>query len=255
MKEERDWVDKYFFLLEKIFTGYKNTLKKPVGVIVSAGIDSSIIAVLVRRFFPAARFLSLVSEKSLDRPYLPILEKFLSRKIDLVEFDENKVKAILPEVKKSLAGQIEETPVHLSLACGFYLLCEWANRLGIKYLFTGQGPDILFAGYHKYKNLHSSIKDEIVKDLPLLEVDKKRDRSMALAWGIKLINPYLEKEFVDFALSVPQQLLIYRGKEKYISRLLGKRLHLPKAIVNRPKKAMQYSTGLSKIKQNTEFGV
>lgn len=244
MIEEKQFVSKYLELLEVIFADYKNRVDEKVGVIVSGGIDSSIIASLTRQFFPKVLFLSLISEKSLDRPYLLILEKFLAQKIELVEVGSESLRQILPEVKKLLSGVVEPNKVHLPLACGFYLLCKRAQELGIKYLFTGQGPDILFAGYYKYKNTGGDIKKEIVKDLPLLEIDKKRDFTVAKRWGIKLINPYLEQEFIDFALTVPPELLIYKGKEKYISRLLGKELGLPTEIINRPKKAMQYSTRL-----------
>jgi hypothetical protein len=53
------------------------------------------------------------------------------------------------------------------------------------------------AGYHKYKNISkNNINEEIKKDLPLLEIDKKRDSGVAKFFNIKLVNPYLEKDLL-----------------------------------------------------------
>ena len=90
------------------------------------------------------------------------------------------------------------------------------------------------------------MENEIKKDLVLLETDKKRDGAMANHFGITLLNPYLEQDFVDFSLSVPSELKLKDGVEKYFMRKWGKTRGLPQEIVVRPKKAFQYSTGLQK---------
>ena len=102
-----------------------------------------------------------------------------------------------------------------------------------------------------YKVLESEIK----KDLILLETDKKRDGAMASYFGLTLLNPYLEQDFVEFSLTMPAELKLKDGIEKYFMRKWGEMRNLPIEIVNRPKKAFQYSTGLQKkihSKQNLE---
>ncbi|MDO8610697.1 MAG: asparagine synthase-related protein, partial [bacterium] len=126
------------------------------------------------------------------------------------------------------------------------------REMNINHIFTGQGPDILLAGYHKYKSLMTSeINATIEQDMPLLDVDRKRDNSMAQNFNITLHNPYLEQLFIDVCKTIPAEFKLYKEGniliEKYILRQLGKKLGLPQEIINRKKKAFQYSTGLQKL--------
>jgi asparagine synthase (glutamine-hydrolysing) len=244
-------ISQYCAIFENLYRKYQSQKEEPVGVIVSGGIDSSIIAYYVNQYFPEAKFISLMTEKSQDRSFVKILSKYLRQSVVLVETKKTEIQNLLPEIKELLKSvKVEVNPMQLALGIGFYLLSQQAQQLGLKYLFTGQGPDILLAGYHKYKIQNSktkTIKEMIREDLAILEIDKRRDGVMAKKWGITLINPYLEKEFIKFALNLEEKWLINEGREKYLSRLVAKQLRLPEEIVWRPKKALQYSTGIQKL--------
>lgn len=276
-KIEMNFANNYQEILRGLFAKYEINFKNElIGIIASGGIDSSIIVSYVLKYFSDAKILSMTSEKSMDEPFVKKLGQHFKKKIDWIEIDNQKVMEVNSEVINLLVkAKVQVNEMQIALGTGFYLLCQHANELGIKYLFTGQGPDILLAGYHKYKQLIinskqetgnkksvfsrvivtkqdsinkiKTIKEQIREDLPLLEVDKRRDGEMANKWGVKLINPYLEKEFVEFSLTIPEDLLIHDNVEKYISRLVAKELNLPEEIVWRPKKAFQYSTGIQKL--------
>ncbi len=242
--------------LNKIVKNFKAKLKEQkVGVFVSGGIDSSIIATLVFKNFKNVTLISLQTKYSKDKPYVELLRKFLKTKPVFYKLEKEEIEKAKPEIEKILKEKrIEPLKVHLPIATSFYFLCKKANDLGIKRALTGQGPDILFAGYHKYEKVPlDKLNEEIKKDLPLLEIDKSRDNAIAKIFGITLYNPYLEKEFVDLALKIPaeEKIRFLKGKrvEKWIMRKLGEQLGLPKEIVWRPKKAIQYSTGVSRIMQ------
>ena len=247
---EKAWVNKYQQILENLFKNYRQEIKDQfLGVLVSGGIDSSIIADYVSRFFPKAILISLQSEKSVDDDFVEKLSKHLKKNPLLVRVTREDLLAVQDEIKKLLkkAG-VETNPMQMALASVYYWLFKEASNQGIKIVFTGQGPDILLGGYSKYRQLNNNALTSAIKtDLPLLQIDMARDTAMAKVWGIKIINPYLDKAVIDFCLSVPSKLIIKNGQEKYLSRVLGKSLKLPKVIVERPKKAMQYSTGVSKI--------
>ncbi|MFA6005737.1 MAG: asparagine synthase C-terminal domain-containing protein [Patescibacteria group bacterium] len=240
----------YKSLLEDQFAHFSKSNLGAIGVVVSGGIDSSLIAYFVNKYFSEAYFLSVATDKSLDRPFATMLGAHFKKKIEFVEVDQDYLNSIQLDVSDLLTvSGVETNQMQKALASVYYAAFEYAHKLGIRTVFTGQGPDILFAGYSKYKKIRNSnieIRKEILKDLPLLEIDGKRDGAMAKRWEIQLIHPYLAKEFMDFALSVPEDLLIHNGQEKYISRLVGKELGLPVEIVHRPKKAMQYSTGIQR---------
>lgn len=246
------WLEQYQRVLDKLFTGYvKRTGNKRIGVIASGGIDSSIISCFVHKYFPNFDLITLHTAKGVDLPFLKLLAQKLNKEPIVIEINKKKVVDIEKEVEELLINRrIEVNKMQLALASAFYFLFQEAASRKIDYVFTGQGPDILLAGYFKYRGLaQQELRSAILRDLPLLKVDQQRDGIIAKKWGINLVNPYLETEFIDFALTIPQELLINQGQEKYLSRQLGKQIGLPEEIVNRPKKALQYSTGIQKLIQ------
>jgi asparagine synthase (glutamine-hydrolysing) len=219
-----------------------------VGVLLSGGIDSSVISTYVLKIFTQHVLFSMGTDLTKDKPFVDLFSKHFTVPIEWVELTELKIREALPDVSRLLIEQgVEDTAMQRSLGVGYYLIFKRARELGITGIVTGQGPDILFAGYHKYKGMTGEIlSEEIKKDLVLLETDKKRDGAMAAHFGITLLNPYLEEDFVEFSLTVPAEYKIAQGVEKFFMREWGKRRGLPQEIVNRPKKAFQYSTGLQK---------
>lgn len=219
-----------------------------VGVLLSGGIDSSVIMTYVLQQFKKPIIFSMGTDDTKDRPFVEMFVKHFNVAYEWIELTSESIKQVLPTVSALLVkNKIEDSIMQRSLGVGYFLIFKRAQELGIKGIVTGQGPDILFAGYHKYKQLSGTkLEDEIKKDLILLETDKKRDSAMATHFGITLLNPYLEQDFVDFSLSVPAELKLKVGVEKYFMREWGKMQGLPQEIVDRPKKAFQYSTGLQK---------
>jgi len=248
---EIDYRTEYQDVLRKLFRKYRETFrKKKVGVLISGGIDSSIIAVKVKKHFrKQAVFLSLQSEKSIDDDFVDILGKHLKVNPVLVRVTREEVLEIEPKIRQILKeAEVIASPMQMALASVYYFLFKEAQSLGIEVVFTGQGPDVLLAGYHKYRGLNGAdLKSEIFKDLALLEIDRKRDEGVAKYWHIGIASPYLTQKFVEYAISIPTRLLVKNGIPKYLSRIAGKDLGLPKIIVDRPKQAMQYSTGMQKL--------
>ncbi|GAB4219904.1 MAG: hypothetical protein Fur009_8120 [Candidatus Microgenomates bacterium] len=239
----------YQKILENLYSKYLDKFKdKKIAVFVSGGIDSSLIAYFTSKFFKNITLLTLHSKNAVDLEYVKILNKYLRQKLEIVEFNDKKINQIKNRAESILKNNnLLINPTHLSLSSAFYLLCEKAFEEKIDVVFTGQGPDILLAGYHMYQKLPlDKLNEKIKTDLSLLEIDKKRDGAIAGYFKINLINPYLEKEFVDFCLDLPAQFKINKINnevyEKYLSRKLGQILGLPKEIILRHKKALQYST-------------
>lgn len=226
---------------------YRNTFPQP-GVLLSGGIDSSVITTYVLKQFEKPIIFSMGTDDTKDRPFVDMFVRHFSTSYEWIEMIEMMIKENLPSVSTLLTQHgVEDSTMQRSLGVGYFLIFKRAQELGIKGIVTGQGPDILFAGYHKYKNLTGEeLENEIKKDLILLETDKKRDGAMANHFGITLLNPYLEQDFIDFSLTVPVEMKLKDGVEKYFMREWGKTRDLPQEIVERPKKAFQYSTGLQK---------
>lgn len=246
--DEAIYIQKADTIVSKHFKLYKESHNE-IGVLLSGGIDSSVITSYALQTFPDATLFSMGTKASKDLPFVKLYSESVHHTFEWVDLTESAIQRAVPAVRTLLSSAgVEQSLMQLSLAVGYYLIFARAHELNITSIVTGQGPDILFAGYHKYKTLTGDdLHKEIEKDLVLLETDKKRDGAMAKHFGITLLNPYLEQDFVEFALSIPSDLKIKNGIEKYFMRQWGRTRGLPDAIVNRPKKAFQYSTGL----QNT----
>ena len=241
-------------ILAKLFAKYSQTLHSP-GMLLSGGIDSSTVSYLVSQYFQNYSIFSMGTGKTKDREYIDIICNKLNHSYDWVEISEDKIENNMKTIDSLLkqAG-IEISMMQRSLAMGYFLLFEEVKKAGVTHIFTGQGPDILLAGYHKYESV-KNINREIEKDLPFLEIDKKRDSAMARYFGVTLINPYLSEEFIEFSLSIPQEYKMKEGVEKYILREYARTKGIPDQIVRRPKKAFQYSTGIQSLINNMYYHV
>jgi len=231
-----------------------NTLFPNTGVLLSGGIDSSVITSYVLQYFKNPTILSMGTDLTKDKPFVDIITTHFKKAYVWVELSEKDIKESLPIVSDLLKSNgVVVSEMQQSLAVGYFLIFKRARSLGINGIVTGQGPDILFAGYHKYVGMSGpTLENEIKKDMVLLETDKKRDGAMASYFGITLLNPYLEDDFVAFSLTVPAELKRRNGIEKYFMRVWGRERGLPQEIVDRPKKAFQYSTGLQKKIHNKQ---
>lgn len=233
-------------ILTKLFISYEKNMKDP-GVLLSGGIDSSLVTYFVSRHFSDFHIISVGTKDSKDKKYIDILCRMMHKKPEWVPVGIEEIKEHFQVVRSLLIkGDIEPSLMQLSLAIGVFFCLKKAKDLGIKNVFSGQGPDVLFAGYHKYKGV-KNVNEQIKKDLSLLHIDKKRENAIAQYFQINIIYPYLEQEIIDLSLRIPSQYKIKDGIEKYVLRQYAKHRGIPEEIIKRPKKAFQYSTGIQKM--------
>ncbi|NOY15102.1 MAG: hypothetical protein GXP43_02690 [bacterium] len=223
-----------------------------IGIIISGGIDSSVLYALSRQLLPNLTPFTLISSKSQDLPYLKLLEKHFHQPITYINIDSYPADFLLNKTAdyQTLLSKInlKATADQLAIAVGFDLLFEQIKKTGINTLLTAQGPDILVGGYARYNNLqNTALKTKIKADLPAIQIDIDRDLLVAKQHQLSLVNPYLTNDFINFCLGLPVNLIHYNNHNKYLIRLLAQQLHLPPQIITRPKKAFQYSTRLLKI--------
>jgi asparagine synthase (glutamine-hydrolysing) len=239
----RAYLNKLDTILSNLFSKYSSIGDLP-GVLLSGGIDSSIISYYVGKTFPAYHIFSMGTLRTKDKKFIDIMTAYLKHDYCWIHLSDEMIRENMGTVEQLLKDvSVPRSLMQMSLAMGYFLIFKEAHKRGVTRVFTGQGPDITFAGYHKYKST-SDVQAEIMKDLPILAIDQKRDTAMAAHFGITLINPYLEKDMVDFALHVPPGYKIRNGVEKFLLREYAKSIGLPHEIADRPKKAFQYSTGL-----------
>jgi len=120
---------------------------------------------------------------------------------------------------------------------------------------AGQGADELFGGYHKYLKEYRSggvkaVQQAMFYDLVMShETNFQRDNPVCAFHKVELRLPYINREVVRFALSLPVNLKIHSVDDhlrKRVLRHVAKNLGVPEFIAERTKKAVQYATGVDK---------
>jgi asparagine synthase (glutamine-hydrolysing) len=140
-----------------------------------------------------------------------------------------------------------------------FLLSRKIKAMGVKMVLSGEGSDEIFGGYlyfHSAPN-SESLHEETVKRVKNLHTsDCLRANKSTMAWGLEARVPFLDKDFLDVAMSIdPKEKMCSRDKiEKYALRKAfdtsddpNARPYLPDNILWRQKEQFSDGVGYSWI--------
>jgi len=104
-----------------------------------------------------------------------------------------------------------------------YLLSRKIKSMGIKMVLSGEGSDEIFGGYLYFHGAPSkeAFHEECVRRVKNLHLaDCLRANKSTSAWGLEARVPFLDKEFLEVALNIDPQEKLIQGEriEKYILR-------------------------------------
>ena len=229
----------------------------PYGVLLSGGLDSSITTAIAKTYCP-----NRIETKDQKKAWWPSLHSFsvgLKDSPDLLaakkasEYIGTIHHEIIFTVQEGLDA-IKDVIYHLETydvttiraSTPMYLMARVIKSMGIKMVISGEGADEIFGGYlyfHKAPNAEEFHKETVRKLNKLHLYDCLRANKSLAAWGIEGRVPFLDKEFLDVAMSVnPSDKMISEDKmEKWILRKAFEDL-LPDEIVWRQKE--QFSDGV-----------
>ena len=142
-------------------------------------------------------------------------------------------------------------PMDRALWCLFSTTSRLATKNGAELILLGQLADELFGGYMKYAL--EARKDE-ASAVRMMEHDVAtsadgafiRDE-LACSRFVEVRFPFADEGLASFARALPLAYKVRDGERKAILRTAASMLGLPEEIVRAPKKAAQYSSGLSKL--------
>jgi asparagine synthase (glutamine-hydrolysing) len=237
-----------------------------VGLIFSAGMDSTIVGVVASKF-AEVRAYNVGVEGSHDSSHAREVEKQLPFRVSYVGLDPTLLEKALPAIVEVVGVQ---NPLKVSVAVPFHFASKKAFEDGIGIMLCGQGPDELFGGYNRYLKTvsekgYGALAAELEGDVGAVwESQLKYDHAVAKSNGVELRFPYLDDAFKSAALLVPAQEKIkkFSGEceygcvdetpggryvRKYVLRKVAERAGVPKVILDRPKKAAQYGSGSEKL--------
>jgi asparagine synthase (glutamine-hydrolysing) len=129
------------------------TADVPVGLLISGGLDSSLISALVRRMSRSEieSFTTTFSRRDRQFEQMPDdgdYARKLARQLNLIHH-ERELEPNITDLLPKMIWHLDE-PLSDPAAINLYLLCEMARTHGIKVVLTGMGGDEVFGGYRKY---------------------------------------------------------------------------------------------------------
>jgi len=241
--------------LDELFTeALGRIVPRGSGIAFSGGLDSALVAYVAKRAGLAPELISVGLKGQQELEHAGKVAKTFGLRVKIRELSSSEIIKSLPDVVEI----IETTdPVIVGISVPIYFACQKAREIGLRYIAAGQLSDELFGGYGKFEDiaLHDGIDtlgSEMFNSVVAASVkDFDPGDKLAVAAGLELCSPFAYLPLVEYALKLPVSLRVNlaNGKviRKYVLRKLAARLNLPESVVDRPKKAVQYSSGVQKV--------
>lgn len=234
----------------------------PYGVLLSGGLDSSIISAVAKKYASKR-----VEDNNQTEAWWPQLHSFAvglkgapdlvaSRKVaEYIGTIHHEIHFTIEEALDSLSDVIYHIETYdvttVRASTPMYLLARFIKSMGVKMVLSGEGADELFGGYlyfHKAPDA-KAFHEETVRKLDKLHLyDCLRANKSLAAWGVEGRVPFLDKEFIDVAMRLnPKDKMCGNGKiEKYILRKAFED-YLPESVAWRQKEQFSDGVGYSWI--------
>lgn len=255
-------------VIEKVKNGLESAVKAqlmsdvPYGVLLSGGLDSSIIAAITQKFSKKR-----VESDSKEAAWWPQLHSFaigLEGSPDLIAAQKaaDYIGTVHHEVHFTIQEALDALPdviYHIETydittvraSTPMYLLARVIKSMGIKMVLSGEGSDELFGGYlyfHKAPNAQE-FHEELVRKMSKLHLyDCLRANKSLMAWGVEGRVPFLDKDFIDIAMRLnptdKMNIKMPDGKQRMEKWIIRKAFEdmLPDSIAWRQKE--QFSDGV-----------
>jgi asparagine synthase (glutamine-hydrolysing) len=227
---------------------------RPIGCLLSGGLDSSLITALVARYYPKGELktFSVGLAGSVDLKYAKMVADYLGTDHHEVIVTEEEM---LAEIKSDIK-QIEcydTTTVRASTP--MLLLSKYIrDNTDVCVIFSGEGSDEASGSYMYFHNAPSPAdfkveSERLMKDLCYFDV-LRCDKSTAGA-GLEVRVPFLDRDFLDYYMSIDPKFKMPKSYhiEKFLLREAFKEENiLPDEVLWRIKEGM--SDGVSSKKRS-----
>jgi len=186
------------------------TTERPIACLLSGGLDSSLVAALVNKYYSTKDLTnkletySIGLEGSEDLKYAKIVADYLGTKHTEIIVTEQQMFEAIPDVIRTIESY-DTTTVRASI--GNYLLGKYiAKHSDAKVIFNGDGSDELLGGYLYMNKCPDDIEFDreirrLLKDIHLFDV-LRSDKSIS-SHGLEPRTPFLDRTFANFILSLP----------------------------------------------------
>lgn len=188
----------------------------PYGVLLSGGLDSSLVAAVAARYarrrvedddrseawWPRLHSFAIGLEGSPDLAAAEVAAEALGTVHHGFTYTFQEGLDALPEVIRHIET-FDVTTIRASTP--MYLLARRIKAMGVKMVLSGEGSDEIFGGYlyfHKAPDARE-FHEELVRKLDALHnYDCLRANKSMMAWGVEPRVPFLDVEFLDVAMRI-----------------------------------------------------
>jgi asparagine synthase (glutamine-hydrolysing) len=187
----------------------------PYGVLLSGGLDSSLVAAVAARYarhrvedndtteawWPRLHSFAIGLRGSPDLAAAAIAAESIGTVHHGFEYTFAEGLDALPEVIRHIETY-DVTTIRASTP--MYLLARRIKAMGVKMVLSGEGSDEIFGGYlyfHKAPDAREFHAELIRKLDALYSYDCLRANKSMMAWGVEPRVPFLDREFLDVAMA------------------------------------------------------
>lgn len=210
----------------------------PYGVLLSGGLDSSLVAAVAARYarhrvedegrteawWPRLHSFAIGLKGSPDLAAAQVAADHLGTVHHGFEYTFEEGLDALPEVIRHIETY-DVTSIRASTP--MFLLARRIKAMGVKMVLSGEGSDEIFGGYlyfHKAPNARE-FHEELIRKLDALNnYDCLRANKSMMAWGVEPRVPFLDREFMDVAMA-------FDAKYKMVDKTSGGAQRMEKGIL------------------------
>lgn len=224
----------------------------PIGVIYSGGLDSTIVLNEAIKHHKNVTAFTIGTHGSED---FNISQRFCKERnikqvvisLSAKDFTKAFINSTIISTELTEYGDIINAIITM-------FLFERIKKEKIKVVIGGDGSDELFGGYNMYRNISENERIKLFnyKLMNLHRTELQRVDRCSMAHSVEVRVPFLDKELVKIALSIPNEWKINEGVEKWCVRQAFKD-ELPSYIINRKKNPLSHSSGLHELVRKYKF--
>lgn len=218
----------------------------PVGISLSGGLDSSIVAMLANRGTEHLHSFAVGMAGSEDLKAARSMAELLGTQHHERIYSEQEMLNVLPKVIYHLESF---DPALVRSAIPNFFLAEMASQY-VKVILTGEGADEIYAGYDYLRSYRDPdmLQEEMTSITTALHnTNLQRTDRMSMAFGLEARVPFLDVKSVALGLGMPAAWKVHHDRPaKYLLRRAFS-ADLPGEIINRPKQKFSKGAGSSDV--------
>ena len=234
-------IDKTNILMLQIKESFEKAVIKrlmtdvPFGILLSGGLDSSLVASVAVRYIranpdiygtnPKIHTFSIGDKDSTDLPFARKVADFLGTEHHEIGFTVedglNAIENVIYHLETYDITTIRASTPH-------FLLAQKIQSMGIKMVLSGEGSDELLGGYLYFHKAPTDEEHQLECKKRVLDLgyfDCLRADKSTMAHSVEARYPFLDTEFIKLCINVNKDVKCQKGIEKYILRAAFSPLH------------------------------